>query len=123
MAGVSLKLLVLKTRQVECLRTFCQALGVELTEERHGNGPLHFAGQVGDTVLEIYPLSDEGGAADTTSRLGFAVEKPAEVVQTLCVRGPRHLDGRSPSYPARTWSARYRPCLQQCPTQFAGQLC
>ena len=60
MAGVSLKLLVLKTRQPDRLRTFYQAFGVELVEERHGSGPHHYAGQVGDTVLEIYPLRDEG---------------------------------------------------------------
>jgi hypothetical protein len=41
MAGVSLALLVLKTRQVDSLRTFYGALGVELAEERHGKGPLH----------------------------------------------------------------------------------
>jgi hypothetical protein len=62
MAGVSLRLLVLKTPQVDRLRAFYQALGVELAEEQHGSGPVHYAGQVGDTVLEVYPLPD--GAAE-----------------------------------------------------------
>jgi hypothetical protein len=40
MAGASLRLLVLKTRQVDRLRNFYQALGVELAEEKHGSlGP------------------------------------------------------------------------------------
>jgi lactoylglutathione lyase len=83
MPSVVLKLLVLKTGQADRLRAFYLALGVELVEERHGSGPLHYAGQIGDVVLEIYPLTDEGGAADATTRLGFAVERLAEVVQAL----------------------------------------
>lgn len=83
MAGVSLMLLVLKTRQVDRLRAFYQALGIELVEEQHADGPVHYAGKIGDAVLEIYPLPDEGGAADATTRLGFAVDRLAEVVQTL----------------------------------------
>ena len=60
MADVSLTLLVLKTRQVEQVRLFYQALGIELAEERHGEGPVHFAGRVGDVVIEVYPLADDG---------------------------------------------------------------
>ena len=81
MADVSLKLVVLRTPQVDRLRAFYQALGVELAEERHGNGPLHFTGKVGGVVLEVYPLP--GGTADTTTRLGFAVQRLATVVQAL----------------------------------------
>jgi predicted enzyme related to lactoylglutathione lyase len=95
MAGVSLRLVVLKTPQVDRLRAFYQALGIELAEERHGKGPLHYAGHVGDALLEVYPLPD-GGTADTTTRLGFAVEGLAEVIQALrdagvvVTSGPQH---------------------------------
>lgn len=47
MADVSLTLLVLKTRQID------QTLGVELAEERHGTGPVHFARRAGDVVIEV----------------------------------------------------------------------
>lgn len=83
MAGLSLRLVVLKTPQADRLRAFYQALGVELAEERHGSGPPYYAGQVGDVVLEIYPLPDKGGVVDAATRLGFAVGKLAEVVQAL----------------------------------------
>ena len=83
MAGPSLRLLVLKTPQVDRLLAFYQALGVELAEEQHGSGPLHFAGQIGDAILEVYPLPDEDGVADATTRLGFAVDRLIEVVQSL----------------------------------------
>jgi lactoylglutathione lyase len=82
MGGPSLKLLVLKTRQVDKLRAFYHALGVDLVEEKHGDGPVHYAGKVGDVVLEVYPLPD-GGTADATTRLGFSVERLTEVIQAL----------------------------------------
>ena len=45
-----LYLLVLKTRQVDSLRTFYQALGIDIVEECHGQGTVHHAGLVGDGV-------------------------------------------------------------------------
>jgi len=83
MANVSFTLLVLKTRQIEPLRRFYQTLGIELTDEKHGNGPLHFAGKVGDVVIEIYPLLDDSAQVDSSTRLGFGVENLAEVIQVL----------------------------------------
>src|SRR3954447_25808324 len=83
MAHVSLTLLVLKTRQVEQLRLFYRTLGVELVQERHGKGPAHYAGRAGDVVIEVYPLPDDAGQVDVSTRLGFAVEDVAEVVRAL----------------------------------------
>ncbi len=83
MADVSLTLLVLKTRQVDRVRTFYQTLGVEFTEKQHGKGPVHFAGRAGDVVVEIYPLPDDTTAVDASTRLGFAVENLVKVVQAL----------------------------------------
>jgi hypothetical protein len=83
MAGVSLTLLVLKTRQIEQLRRFYQSLGIELVEEQHGNGPVHFAGRAGDVVIEVYPLPDDGSQVDSSTRLGFTVENVAKVIRAL----------------------------------------
>lgn len=83
MADVLLTLLVLKTRQVEQLRRFYQILGIEFVEEQHGTGPIHFAGRVGNTVLEVYPLPDESTPIDAATRLGFVVENLADVVRRL----------------------------------------
>lgn len=81
-ADVSLTLLVLKTRQVDQVRTFYETLGITFTEERHGSGPLHYAGRAGDVVVEVYPLPGDS-AADASTRLGFSVGNLAEVVQAL----------------------------------------
>jgi hypothetical protein len=82
-APVYLNLLVLKTRQLEQVRAFYECLGVAFSQERHVNGPAHFAGQVGPTVLEVYPLPDDGTAADSTTRLGFAVADLEKVLALL----------------------------------------
>ena len=65
MADVSLKLVVLRTPQVDRLRAFYRALGVELAEERHGNGPLHFAGKVGGAGQVAGALFAPQGVATT----------------------------------------------------------
>jgi len=83
MGNVTLSLVVLKTRQVDALRRFYGSLGIELAEEQHGKGPVHFAGRVGDVVLEVYPLPEDGTPADGTTRLGFVVTRVAEIVQAL----------------------------------------
>jgi lactoylglutathione lyase len=83
MGNVKFSLVVLKTRQVESLRRFYGSLGIEFAEEQHGTGPVHFAGRVGDVVLELYPLPEGNTSADSTTRLGFTVEKLDDVVQTL----------------------------------------
>jgi hypothetical protein len=79
---VSLALLVLKTRQLEGLRRFYAALGIDLRQEQHGTGPVHYAGQVGDTVLELYPLSGDGRGDDQT-RIGFKVPTVTGAVEAL----------------------------------------
>lgn len=83
MGNVMLSLVVLKTRQVDALRRFYGSLGIELVEEQHGKGPVHFAGRVGDVVLEVYPLPEDGTPADASTRLGFAVARLAEVIEAL----------------------------------------
>jgi catechol-2,3-dioxygenase len=87
MADVSLSLVVLKTRQVENLRAFYRALGIDLAEEQHGKGPIHYAGRIGAVVLEVYPLPEDGTPTDTTTRLGFTIEKLAEATQRLQALG------------------------------------
>ena len=87
MGSVTLSLVVLKTRQVDSLRRFYGSLGIELAEEQHGKGPVHYAGRVGDVVLEVYPLPEGDAPGDATTRLGFAVATVAEVVQALQALG------------------------------------
>lgn len=86
MPGPRLSLLVLKTHHVERLFPFYAALGIAFAEERHGTGPLHHAGHVGPTLLEIYPLPADA-TSDATTRLGFAVEDVDATVEQLRALG------------------------------------
>jgi catechol 2,3-dioxygenase-like lactoylglutathione lyase family enzyme len=76
-------LLVLKSHGVNELRTFYGTLGLVFDEEKHGDGPTHYSGRLGDLVLEVYPLREDAGVADRTIRLGFAVAYLDEVVEAL----------------------------------------
>jgi catechol 2,3-dioxygenase-like lactoylglutathione lyase family enzyme len=87
MGKATLSLVVLKTRQVDGLRRFYGSLGIELAEEQHGKGPVHLAGRVGDVVLEVYPLTEDGTPVDATTRLGFVVASVAEIVKALKALG------------------------------------
>jgi hypothetical protein len=50
-------LLVLRCTDLARSKAFYEALGLTLRAEKHGNGPEHWACQVGRTVLELYPAS------------------------------------------------------------------
>jgi predicted enzyme related to lactoylglutathione lyase len=82
----SLALLVLKTHQMEAVRRFYAALGIEFQQEKHEKGPIHFSGQLGDTILEIFPLPPDR-TSDVTTRLGFVVDDLSKVLETLVANG------------------------------------
>jgi len=87
MGKVTLSLIVLKTRQLDTLRKFYTSLGINLIEEKHGKGPVHYAGRIDDTVMEVYSLSEKDTQPDATTRLGFTVEKLEEVMEALKLLG------------------------------------
>ena len=82
MSDPSLKLIVLKTEDVDALRDFYTRVGFQFAEEQHGNDPVHFSAPLGDGILEIYPLRSDTNV-DSTTRLGFAIAGVEAVVQRL----------------------------------------
>ena len=73
---------MLKTKQEESLRDFYGTLGIEFQTEQHGTGPTHHAGELGDLIMEIYPLN-ENAMTDQTTRLGFIVEDLRQTLEFL----------------------------------------
>jgi lactoylglutathione lyase len=55
------------TRSVEAYSD----LGITFQREQHGNGPVHYSGAVGATILELYPATERSPV--TSCRLGFIV--------------------------------------------------
>jgi predicted enzyme related to lactoylglutathione lyase len=77
----SLRLLVLRSRQIQTLKVFYESLGLKFSEEKHGKGPLHYAATLGTLVLELYPYQETNSGTETT-RLGFAIS----AVEKVCER-------------------------------------
>ncbi|CPT03428.1 MULTISPECIES: VOC family protein [Mycobacteriaceae] len=76
-----LSLVVLYVADLDSSRRFYELLGLDLVEERHEGGPVHYSAQLpGGTVLELYPSGDR---SVTHTRLGFMVRDRAAVAAAL----------------------------------------
>lgn len=80
---MKLKLLVLRSPNPVRLMLFYSMLGLEFDHHQHGNGPMHYAAQIGEIVLEIYPLAKGQNAADPHLRLGLEVVNFEQVMKNL----------------------------------------
>jgi lactoylglutathione lyase len=78
--GPSLEYLVLRCSDLERSRTFYEALGLQLTHEQHGRGTPHYSCNLGETVLEPYPLS---GRPSSGARLGLRVASVRATVEAM----------------------------------------
>jgi predicted enzyme related to lactoylglutathione lyase len=81
MPGAELNLIVLRSIDLERSARFYGALGIAFVRERHGNGPEHFAGEVGRIVFEIYPHGT--GEATVKTRIGFSVDSLSALIPEL----------------------------------------
>ena len=50
---------VIYDSDIEKLKIFLESFGIVFQQEQHGSGPVHYASQVGDKVLEIYPKKEK----------------------------------------------------------------
>ena len=71
---MDLTLLVIRSAVPEQLAQFYALLGLSFEYNQHGNGPYHYSGRIGPTLLEIYPLARGQEKADVSLRLGFALD-------------------------------------------------
>lgn len=90
--------LVLRVPNLEASANFYRTIGLELTTEKHGNGPTHYSFPLtSEFICELYPLRQ--GTSDELSpvvRLGFAVADPLAVRESLCRAGHTVLEGALP---------------------------
>lgn len=78
----ALRLIVLRSPDLDRLKVSYETLGLEFTEENHGSGPRHYAASLGTLVLELYPGNDK-----SSLRLGFSVTNLDQVVQDFKAAG------------------------------------
>ncbi len=77
----SLSLLVLRCRDIETSKSFYENFGMKFIKEKHGKGAEHFAAELNEFVLELYPLKQ--GQEIDPSRLGFSFENKPGTLDLL----------------------------------------
>lgn len=66
--------LVVRTGDLEKTRTFYEALGLTLLEERHEGCPTHYSCDFGGLLLEFYPAGEKSGPVKTGNDLRLFFE-------------------------------------------------
>lgn len=64
MEAPSVSFLVLRSPDIDRLRTFYETIGLQFKEEKHDEGPMHYSCDLGQVTLELYPTK---GNADSVS--------------------------------------------------------
>jgi predicted enzyme related to lactoylglutathione lyase len=80
---MKIKLLVIRTGDVEKLAKFYELLGFVFEYHKHGDSPYHYSATVGETVIEIYPLTKSQTKADKSLRLGFEIDNFDTTIELL----------------------------------------
>jgi catechol 2,3-dioxygenase-like lactoylglutathione lyase family enzyme len=86
MVQSSLSLLVLRTEDLDRSVRFYRALGLEFAQEQHGDGPVHYACELGETVLELYPARPGSAPERRTAgatMIGFRVDSLSQTMHAL----------------------------------------
>lgn len=80
---MDIRLLVLRTGDTKRLAEFYSLFGLTFDYHKHGNSSFHYSATIGQTVLEIYPLTKSQTEPDRNLRLGFGIDNFDETVQKL----------------------------------------
>jgi predicted enzyme related to lactoylglutathione lyase len=80
---MEIRLLVIRTPEMERLANFYTLLGLTFEYHMHGKSPYHYSAIIGHTTIEVYPLAKGQTEADKELRLGFAVDDFDSTIQLL----------------------------------------
>ncbi|QEC75502.1 VOC family protein [Mucilaginibacter ginsenosidivorax] len=80
---MKVKLLVIRTGDMQKLAKFYELLGFTFDYHKHGDSPYHYSATVGETVIEIYPLIKSQTEADKSLRLGFEIDNFDTIIELL----------------------------------------
>ena len=99
--------LVLFASDVDAAARFYRALGVPLKDEDHGEGPVHFAAELGNVHFALYAAMDPGRAPERrtagASFPGVYVESLDDVMRDLTALGAPILTGHE----VMPWGCRF----------------
>jgi lactoylglutathione lyase len=80
---MEMRLIVIRTGNMQAQVEFYNLLGVHFEYHSHGNGPFHYSAQIGPTVFEMYPLAKNQVEADKNIRLGIGIDNFDHVITAL----------------------------------------
>ena len=80
---MDIRLLVLRTSDIETLAEFYSLIGLSFEYHSHGGSPYHYSATIGQMVLEIYPLAKNQVKADKNLRLGFSIDNFDAIIKLL----------------------------------------
>ena len=80
---MDIKLIVIRTSDMKVISEFYANFGLTFDYHKHGNSPMHYSTTIGQTVLEIYPLTKSQTESDKNLRLGFSVDDFDSVIDKL----------------------------------------
>lgn len=76
--------IILKTTDIEKMKSFYEKLGFEFKREKHGGGPVHYSWKKHGMLLEIYPAQ----IPDNTGLI-FHVDNLEDILSLLEFRGAK----------------------------------
>lgn len=80
---MKLRLIVIRTPDIQKLAHFYTIFGLNFEYHQHGNSPFHYSAKIENTILEIYPLLKSQEKPDNSLRLGFEVDDFEKVLSEL----------------------------------------
>ncbi|MBX7225274.1 MAG: VOC family protein [Chitinophagales bacterium] len=80
---MEIRLIVIRTNDLKRLVDFYSLLGLTFDYHKHSNAPMHYSATIGQTVLEIYPLTKSQTEADKNLRLGFGIDNFEQTILAL----------------------------------------
>ena len=75
--------MVIRSQDLDRLAAFYRSVGLSLEYHKHGKSPFHYSANIGDTVLELYPLAKGQTEADKHFRIGFGIDNFEDTITRL----------------------------------------
>ncbi|MDJ1496048.1 glyoxalase/bleomycin resistance/extradiol dioxygenase family protein [Cytophagaceae bacterium DM2B3-1] len=75
--------IIIRSSNISVVADFYSKLGLVFEYHQHGNGAFHYASTLKNIIFEIYPLLKGQTTADTSTRLGIAIDNFDTVLTTF----------------------------------------
>ncbi len=88
---MKLSLLVMRCKNIDTSKLFCESLGFQFQREKHGNGPEHYSAEIDGFVFELYP--NKGVEPMDNTRIGFKIDNLNTLIKNFEIDSPYEFNG------------------------------